>query len=195
MRKTSPEIVLLRQALEQSVNRLMRTPSDFEFLAGAIWERTRTNFSPTTLKRLWGYIDGADNTRACTLDILSRFLGFDNWEAFMAHTAENSDEESDILLGKSLCSSDVAVGDLVRVSWLPNRCCTFRCTAVGKFVVVEAENSKLQVGDRFECSFFMLHEPLYIDNLVQQNHAPVAFVCGNKQGLIELQHIPASGEN
>ena len=33
-----------------------------------------------TLKRLWGYIDGADETRSSTLDIISRTLGFRDWE-------------------------------------------------------------------------------------------------------------------
>ena len=57
MNKYSPEIATLRMDIEQSVKRKIRTPYDFEFLAGVIWERLHENLSPTTLKRLWGYID------------------------------------------------------------------------------------------------------------------------------------------
>ena len=190
MSKNSPEILLLRKAIETSVNRPIRTPTDFDFLVGAIWERIHKTISSTTLKRLWGYIDGADVTRPATLDLLANFLGFDHWEAFVADAAAKSEVESEVLLGQGVRSSDVAVRDLVQVEWLPNRRCTFRCIDCDKFEVVEAENSKLHVGDRFECTLFLLHEPLYIDNLVQQHHAPVSFVCGNKNGLTKVRHLP-----
>lgn len=64
MDKRAPEILSLRQDIEREVKRQIRTPYDFEFLAGVIWERLHENISPTTLKRLWGYIDGADTTGA-----------------------------------------------------------------------------------------------------------------------------------
>ena len=66
MNKYSPAIASLRLDIEQSVKRKIRTPYDFEFLSGVIWERLHENISPTTLKRLWGYIDGADTTRRTT---------------------------------------------------------------------------------------------------------------------------------
>ena len=78
MQKTSPEITELKKRIETSVKRKMKTPTDFIFLSGAVFERTRETMSPTTLKRLWGYIEGADQTRNSTLEILARFLGFDN---------------------------------------------------------------------------------------------------------------------
>ncbi|MGN0187487.1 MAG: hypothetical protein ACI392_07075 [Paludibacteraceae bacterium] len=190
MSKNSPEMILLRQAIEASVNRPMRTPSDFEFLAGVIWERIHTQISSTTLKRLWGYIDGADVTRPSTLDVLSKFLGFEHWDLFVADVAAKSVVESEVLLGEGVRSSDVAIDDLVMVAWMPNRRCTFRCIAPNTFEVVESENSKLHVGDRFDCTLFLLREPLYIDHLVQQHHAPVSFVCGNKSGLTEVRHLP-----
>ena len=66
MNKYAPEIASLRLDIEQSVKRKIRTPYDFEFLSGVIWERLHENISPTTLKRLWGYIEGADTTRRTT---------------------------------------------------------------------------------------------------------------------------------
>ncbi|MCR4847913.1 MAG: hypothetical protein K5920_03560, partial [Bacteroidales bacterium] len=63
MKKTSPEIAELKKQIEASVKRKMMTPTDFIFLSGAVWDRTHETMSPTTLKRLWGYIDGADKTR------------------------------------------------------------------------------------------------------------------------------------
>ena len=85
MNKYSPEIISLRQDIEKEVRRQIKTPYDFEFLSGVIWERLHESISPTTLKRLWGYIDGADTTRRSTLCLLSKFLGHNDWETYLNH--------------------------------------------------------------------------------------------------------------
>jgi hypothetical protein len=90
MNKNAPEILALRQDIEYEVKRRIKTPYDFEFLSGVIWERLHDNISPTTLQRLWGYIDGADTTRRTTLCLLSRFLGYADWEAYLAALAQGS---------------------------------------------------------------------------------------------------------
>lgn len=40
MQKTSPEIAELKQRIEKEMKRKMKTPNDFTFLSGAIFERT-----------------------------------------------------------------------------------------------------------------------------------------------------------
>ena len=184
MNKTSPEILELRKRIEDDVKRKMKTPADFSFLSGAIWERTHETMSPTTLKRLWGYIDGADTTRNCTLNILSKFLGFNDWDGFLENIGQ--DNGSDFVKSQHIKVEDLSVGDHVMVSWKPNRRCTFRYLGDYKFIVEKAENSKLKVGNTFSCSLFILGEPLYINDLIQKDNPPVAFVVGNKDGLTEL---------
>lgn len=185
MQKTSPEISELKKRIEEQLKRKVKTPNDFIFLSGAIWQRTRQTMSPTTLKRLWGYIDGADETRNSTLEILSQFLGFDNWDDFKKDIATGSG--SNPVTAPHINAEDLNVGDHVFVSWRPDRRCTFRYLGDLKFIVETAENSKLKVGDTFYASLFILREPLYLSDLVQGNSAPVAFVVGNKDGLCELK--------
>ncbi|MDE6794796.1 MAG: hypothetical protein K2J63_05770, partial [Muribaculaceae bacterium] len=43
---------------------------DFEHLVVRIYERTGTLLSPTTLKRIWGYLKEPTVTRRSTLDLL-----------------------------------------------------------------------------------------------------------------------------
>ena len=76
MNINSPEILELRHRIENSVNRKIQTPADFDFLRGIIWDRTHEQISASTLKRIWGYIDGVDETRNSTLNILARSLGY-----------------------------------------------------------------------------------------------------------------------
>lgn len=147
MNKTSPEIVELKKRIEESLNRKMKTPTDFIFLSGAVFERTRETMSSTTLKRLWGYIDGADKTRNSTLEILSRFLGFNSWDDFEESIGKEGN--SDEVLSPHAYADELHAGDCVKVSWMPNRHCVFRYLGDKQFIVEEAENSKLKAGDTF----------------------------------------------
>ena len=185
MQKTSPEIAELKHRIEKSLKRKMKSPTDFFFLSGAVFERTRETMSPTTLKRLWGYLDGADKTRNSTLEILSRFLGFEGWDHFVEEI--DKDNGSDEVVSPHVKAEELTVGDVIRVSWRPDRHCIFRYLGNMKFIVEEAENSKLKVGNTFYCSLFILDEPLYLSQLVQDNTPPVDFVVGNKDGLCELK--------
>ncbi len=187
MKKTSPEIHELKKQIEQNLKRKMRTPNDFIFLSGAIWERTNNVMSPTTLKRLWGYLDGADETRYSTLTILSKFLGYNDWDEFINQLSTK--EGSDPILSPHVNSKDLQIGDYVFVSWEPNRRCSFRYLGNDKFIVETAANSKLKEGDTFLCSLFILGEPLYLTELIQGKNPPVAFVVGNKGGLCELRKV------
>ena len=72
----------LRELIEGVIERKMKTPKDFEYLSECIFEKFHEKISPTTLKRLWGYLPESTTPRKYTLDILSMFVGYDNWKDF-----------------------------------------------------------------------------------------------------------------
>ena len=181
--KNSSEVFELRKDLERSLGKKLKTPADFEFCVGAIWERLHQNISPTTLKRMWGYIEGADTTRLSTLNLLSHYLGYSDWDGFRRHLEENSESQSNEMINPTLLSSSLHNGERVEIQWQPNRHCVLEYLGENSFVVIESEHSKLQKGNTFECLSFYLHHPLYIDNLVQGDNAPVSFVVGKRDGL------------
>ena len=194
MNKFSPEIATLRMDIEHEVKCKIRTPYDFEFLAGVIWERLHENISPTTLKRLWGYINGADTTRRTTLCLLAQFLGFADWEAYQASLATRSDIESAAFEGEGIHINDLQQGDRVEVTWQPNRRCVFRYEGDARFVVEAAENAKLHTGDTFDTACFLIGKPMYLDNIqkgeskLQSDKVPstregYSYVAGSKHGL------------
>lgn len=190
MTKNAPEILQLRLDIEKDINRRVLTPYDFEFLAGAIWERLHENLSPTTLKRLWGYIDGADTARHTTLCLLAQFLGFHDWEAYVADLANRTDIESQTFVGEGVHTADLTAGQCVEVTWLPNRRCVFRYLGDNRFEVTESANAKLQVGDTFTCAYFFVGQPMYLDNLTTTSLSvregrgeSLSYVAGSKRGL------------
>lgn len=183
MNKNTPEIRCLRQDIERKLNRHMRTPYDFEFLANEVRTLLHEHISPTTLKRLWGYIAGAETTRQSTLCLLAQFLGYADWDAYLASLAARTDVESEIFVGEGIRSAELQAGQLIEVTWLPDRRCVFRYEGGNAYTVVEARNAKLQTGDRFEAACFLIGKPLYADRLVRGNEQPTSYVAGSRNGL------------
>lgn len=184
-----PEIYELRLRIEASIKRKIETPADFDFLRGIIWERTHEQISTSTLKRLWGYVDGVDNARNSTLNVLSKALGYENWDAFILKLKSENVDNSDLVMSESMSSSDLKIGDRLMIAWQPNRVCVLNYLGDNQFEVMESQNSKLKVGDTFRCGLFILGEPVYINDLRQNNGTgePKLFVIGNKSGLTKLR--------
>lgn len=88
---SNSEIALsrLRRALEVAVGREMHVPRDFERLSEYISETGHEKVSASTLKRLWGYVQGGSMPRESTLDILAQTVGADNWNSFQRQSSDD----------------------------------------------------------------------------------------------------------
>ena len=80
----------LRQELEAAVHKKIQTPKDFEYLSECIFQKLHEKISPTTLKRLWGYIPETSTPRVSTLNLLAEFLDYQDWEAFCSQEPQAS---------------------------------------------------------------------------------------------------------
>ena len=67
MPDTIQNINPLRQRVEESANHRIKTSTNFTFLSGMIQERLGDTLGPSTLKRIWGYVEGYASTRESTL--------------------------------------------------------------------------------------------------------------------------------
>ena len=76
------EFEQLRNAIETAVGRKMESPRDFNFLAQAIFEKTHQSISTSTLKRFWNYLPQYATIRISTLNLLSQFIDYKDWEDF-----------------------------------------------------------------------------------------------------------------
>jgi len=182
------DILLLRSMVEESVSRKIKTPADFQFLTGVIQERCKETLGVTTLKRIWGYVDGYDSTRYSTLSILARCVGFRDWDDFLENHGLSSDS-SKLVIGRALYPSNISTNGYARITWSPDRRVLLQHLGNGNFKVEKSENSKLKTGDTFHCTCFVVGEPLYLDNFVRGNNPPTLFVVGNKGGLTNVELV------
>lgn len=187
--KQSPEIVSLRADIERLMGRKMCTPADFEWLYLRIWETCHEYLSPTTLKRLWGYIDGAETPRHTTLSILCRLLGYASWEEYIASLSARNEEESETFAGEGVRADELQKDDHIEVAWRPNRRAVLRYDGDNRFTVIEAQNSKLHVGDTCSAVCFLTNRPMYLDYLIQDNQSPKTYVAGKRHGLTYVRRI------
>ncbi len=178
----SPEINELRKAVEGRFGKRPVTPADFSCLSNDIETATRCHISVSTLKRLWGYVKGYDNTRRSTCDILCRYAGATDWETFLRNL-NGTGAQSDFYSSDTLRSDTLAPGDRVEVSWQPNRHCVFRCLGDCRFVVERSENAKIAVDDTFRCGEFRAGLPLYLDEVCHTGRR-TSYVAGASDGVL-----------
>lgn len=195
-KRTTPKqeiIEDLRREVENHANRRMVTPADFKFLAQALQSSIQRPVSPTTLKRVWGYIrdTGEDYSPGrYTLCTLAQFIGFRNIEEFEYTYSENNILQSGHYFGLTIGSNEIPDGAIVEVTWQPNRRIQLLHISGNDFKVILAENSKLREGDRLECHSFTQNAPLYISRVVRDNTPTSTYVAGSHSGV--RYRIPSS---
>lgn len=163
-------------------------PSDFDFLELDIKRKLpKMTINAKTLKRFFGYDRTNEKSfiRLYTLDVLSRFLGYENWNAYLEHLHLLESSGSGDFKGEEINAEDLSIGDTLRITWKPNRKSTLKYLGNQKFEVAETENSKWQVGDTFLCKHFIMGKPLYVDNLTDKDDVlkSAMYVVGEKGGV------------
>ena len=177
-------VLLLRNLIEKSMDKKMETAGDFLDLFIAIEDRLNETLSLSTLKRIWGYIDGYSSIREKTLDVLSRFVGYPDFKTFeIEYCSSEEAYSSQRLFSQTLVSEDLKLEDVVEIQWNPNRICHLRYLGESLFEVIDSQNSKLCKGDTFKCTHFHLNQPLILLNYLHKDQPLCKFVVGGRGGL------------
>ncbi|MCM1352374.1 MAG: hypothetical protein NC250_06550 [Alistipes senegalensis] len=82
MEYSNERIDALKAAVVETFGRTLDAPTDFDALSSEIQNKTGEAISPSTLKRLYGYIKPATVPRPSTLSTLARYAGFSGWSDF-----------------------------------------------------------------------------------------------------------------
>lgn len=188
---------LLKQEIERVVGHDLLEAHDFESLSFTLFKSLHESLSPTTLKRLWGYLKNERvQARTHTLDVLARYVGFRNYSDFCEKCVERREERSQVApFNESgvkeiarVTPNDLKRGQRLVIRWRPDRRIVVKHQGDGHFLVEESEHSKLSVGDTFVCHLMLENEPLYLDKLVHEGMPPRLYVAGQRNGVtIEVE--------
>ena len=184
--KDNTYIEHLKKLLCEAVERQMNRASDFVFLQAYVFERTRENIGLNTLKRIWNYGNAPVVPRIFTLDVLSKAIGYRNFEDLKQFYGDEGADSSDKVFGKVVSSSDLRPGDRVTLCWDPGRRCIVEYLGSNAYRVLSSERTKLKPGNTFQTAFFATGSPLILSNLVQDDSFATLYEIGRKSGVTQL---------
>lgn len=178
-----PEIVELLSIVEKKYKKNLQTTTDFEEFSYHLKTVLGEHISTSTLKRLWGYVNDQHAPRQSTLDILSRYINHNNFNEF-CHWLKSSDTyNSSFFSTKQILTKDLIPGEEIEIGWSPNRYLRLQYTGNGLFLITKALQSKLQKGDIFEVSAFLLGQPLSLPYIIRDGQRTSPFIAGRNGGL------------
>jgi len=187
MNITDHEIKELIKMVETKLGRPLAAPVDFSLLSLEIEKTLNETISISTIKRLVGYVNDEHRPSVTTLNLLSRFVGFKNWQTLQLHL---DDTTSGSLSEDIIQSSSLVAGDELEMEWLPDRYCHVRFVGNNRFEVIDVKGSKhLQVGDTFETLVLCLGQPVMGTNHMHGDEQRPIYIIGRRHGLSALRKI------
>lgn len=167
------------------------SPTDFDHLQQDIKAKLpQSALNAKTLKRFFGYdqTNEASFIRLYTLDVLSQYVGYANWNGYMEHLRLSEGAGSGDFKGEEINADTLQVGDIVQIAWQPDRKSTLKYLGSQRFEIIATENSKWQVGEQFQCRHFINGKPLYVNNLTDKDGVLKSnmYMVGGKGGIILL---------
>lgn len=177
--------MLLEKEVEKRSGLKVKTSRDFEILAETIIGSGAGYISPSTLKRLWGYVTDTKKKNISTLDVLARYAGYP--KGFQEFSKK---VESDMGVESGFDNKHVAdllllePGTRIEVEWLPDRRVVFCCLGDCMLRVEESVNSKLECGDTVRCARIIQGEKLIVDLVQEKNgRRPLVYEAGKVNGV------------
>ena len=161
---------------------------DFAWLPEEVEERTQQRVSASTLRRFWGYVSEGVSASKFTKNVLANFLGYADFEEF-GLSQGTGEQQSQMVMGKEISCDDLYEGQMLKLSWLPDRTCIIRYQGNGSFKVVSSENTRLAKDDTFECHHFINHEPAYLHAWKHGVDKQVTYAIGKKNGIIVEHYL------
>ena len=165
----SAEIEELKTLVEQQYGKVLGTTTDFEEFSLYAGRKTGTRVSPSTLKRIWGYVSDKHKPRTW-LKTSTRY-------------------NSSFFSANQLISNELHAGSSVEIGWSPNRLVHLDYLGNSLYKVTESANSKMQPGDVFMTGCFIKGQPLYLPYIERNGQRTPPFVAGRNGGLTIINRI------
>lgn len=175
-----------------------RTPTDFNLLSSEITKVTGLTIGISTLKRIWGYVPSNHGTTYSTLSLLSKYVGYSDWDAFQKYVVNKTDSAKDETsgFGNAIIMSEVlTIGTEIELQWSGDKMAVLRkIEEKDKFRLMATKNIKLQPGDTGRISNIALGSPLIIMNVKRKERNFGIYTGATGSGICSIRILTANGE-
>ncbi len=189
MEPLKPEILELLILVQQKYDKPLRTTTDFEEFSFHLARHSGIDLSPSTIKRLWGYVNDQHAPRLHTLDKLARYINYSDFDAFCAWLRTSTRYNSSFFSTSRLQADSLTAGTQVHIGWAPDRHLLLEYLGNNEFQVIEAHASKLLAGDRFPAPYIYKDFPLYLPWVEREGNRLSPFVAGRNGGITIMEII------
>jgi hypothetical protein len=182
-----PEITELLRLVQEKYKKALNTTTDFEVFSLHLKDCGIGMISSSTLKRMWGYVNDIHNPRIMTLDLLSKYIGYDDFNSFCTYLKKSIVYNSSFFTAEKIATADLQKGTELLVGWAPNRVLHLIYEGDSTYRVISSEQSKMLPGDRFETSGFLKGQPLSLPYILRGTIRTSPFIAGRNGGLTILK--------
>lgn len=177
----------IRQLLESTMKHSLCTAADCEFLTHDIESKTGEHVGVNTIKRMIGLLADERQPRETTLNVLAKYLGFDDWATLkeVEHNSNSAFNAADL----DIKASELEAGSKIHFSYLPDREVTLVYRGYSQFVVEQSVNSKLRAGDKLILSHIVDGYPLIVDDVQREGKSLGAFTAGIATGISDVKKL------
>ena len=188
--KNDPDVVLiiLKKKIEEKFGEKICYSWQCEVISEAIFEATGERLSLVTLKRFFGFTTAQVEPRLSTLDILSKYCGYANFEIAESEFLK-SGLISEFLNVERIESSELSPGSVVIVKYKPERILRFRHLDGSFYFVEESINSKLKKGDTVKVDSFTQGFELIASQVLRDGNDLGTYISAKQGGIQSIQVV------
>ena len=159
----------------------LRTSRDCEVLAYDIESALGEHAGVNTMKRLLGFIADERTPRVSTLDVIARYLDYENWDAL--RLADENISNSGFDDADEYLACRFSIGQQVSITYPPNRSLVIEYLGDNQFRVNASENGKLQEGDLLTLTHLVRHYPMIVSDVIRDGQSLGSFTAGKQRGI------------
>jgi hypothetical protein len=178
---------LIQEKVEERFGKPIRYAKDCEILSASIHAFTGEKISCSTVKRLFGIIESDNEPRLYTLDIIAQYLGYINYDHLLQEFNPNKSD-----LGQSIetiASSDLKIGDIIRLKYAPNRFLAANYIEDCIFKIVESNDPKILQDELLVFNNVGKYLPLFASWRSSKNGNAKNIVLGKISGITSIERI------
>jgi hypothetical protein len=118
-----------------------------------------------------------------TLDIVSKYLGFIDWDDLQINLESEEDShflDSDLYL---LRSTAIEAGKILEIGYAKCRKLELRCMGNSFFRVLKSQKREIRKNDSLEIFLFWEKLPLYVSSVIRNGENLGGFILEKKKGI------------
>ncbi len=183
--KTDPnKLNQLRQAVEEAFGHTPGSPTDFDNLSLQIHAATKKKIGVTTLKRFWGYVKSDYNATYTTLSVLTRYVGYRDWDEFCTYYKIG---DSNFSTPRLVVAANLPLDSIVKAEWEEEKSITIKkIEQPNKFEVIESTNIKLLPQDTLTIDTLLIGEKFIANDCRRAAQSLGTYLASHNSALTSL---------